>query len=124
LCDKASHQGKYQNAEAYVEQFEFYQQALAAITLRRSLWNYDGIPMKKVSAGRRVLLAAIVLLFYALHQDVWFWRTARPFVFDFLPIGIAYHAGYSVGAALLMFLLVKLAWPAHLDSSDSVEGRH
>jgi hypothetical protein len=27
---------------------------------------------------RRLLLVAAVILLYALHQDVWFWRTARP----------------------------------------------
>jgi hypothetical protein len=25
---------------------------------------------------------------YALHQDVWFWREARPLVFGFLPFGV------------------------------------
>ena len=53
---------------------------------------------------------AIVAL-YALHQDVWFWRTARPLVFGFLPIGLAYHAAYCVAAALLMWALTTFAWP-------------
>jgi Protein of unknown function (DUF3311) len=65
---------------------------------------------------RPVLLATIVLIFYVLHQDFWFWRTARPLVFGFIPIGLFYHACYSVGAALLMALLVKFAWPAHLEA--------
>jgi hypothetical protein len=64
---------------------------------------------------RRILLALAILLVYALHQDVWFWRTARPLVFGFLPVGLAYHAGYSVAAALLMALLVRTAWPTHLE---------
>jgi hypothetical protein len=70
---------------------------------------------------RRLLLALLVLLVYALHQDIWFWRSARPLVFGFLPIGLAYHAGYSVAAALLMALLVRTAWPSHLES-DSEDG--
>jgi hypothetical protein len=65
---------------------------------------------------RPVLLATIILIFYVLHQDFWFWRTARPLVFGFIPIGLFYHACYSVGAALLMALLVKFAWPAHLEA--------
>ena len=42
------------------------------------------------------LLGLAALALYALHQDVWFWRTARPLVFGFLPVGLAYHAGYCV----------------------------
>ena len=56
------------------------------------------------------LTLAIVSL-YALHQDVWFWRTARPLVFGFLPIGLAYHGAYCVASALLMWMLTRVAWP-------------
>jgi len=61
------------------------------------------------------LVALAVVVVYALHQDVWLWRTARPLVLGFLPVGLAYHAGYSVLAALLMWLLVSLAWPDRLE---------
>jgi hypothetical protein len=64
---------------------------------------------------RRALIVAAVLIVYALHQDVWFWRSARPLVFGFLPVGLAYHAAYSVLVAFLMAFLVKTAWPAHLE---------
>jgi hypothetical protein len=64
--------------------------------------------------NRSLLILAVVIV-YALHQDLWFWRTARPLVFGFLPIGLAYHAGFSVLAALLMWLLVARAWPGHLE---------
>jgi hypothetical protein len=60
---------------------------------------------------KRTLLVFAVLVFYALHQDVWFWRQARPLVFGFLPVGIAYHALYCLGASLIMWLLVDHAWP-------------
>ena len=60
-----------------------------------------------------LVLAVIVL--YALHQDVWFWRTARPLLFGIVPIGLVYHAGFSVAASLLMLAFVKFAWPAHLE---------
>jgi len=52
---------------------------------------------------------------YVLHQDVWFWRAARPLVFGFLPVGLAYHAAYCVLVAALMSVLTVVAWPAHLD---------
>ena len=64
---------------------------------------------------RRTLLIAAVALLYVLHQDFWFWRTARPFVFGFIPIGLFYQMCFSVAAALLMWLLVKYAWPSHLE---------
>ncbi len=67
----------------------------------------------------RLLLAAAIVAFYALHQDLWFWGMARPLVFGFLPIGLAYHAAYCVAAAALMWLLTRVAWPAHLDDDPS-----
>ena len=55
---------------------------------------------------------------YALHQDVWFWREARPLVFGFLPIGLFYHAAYTLAISALMWVLVRTHWPAHLDRSS------
>jgi hypothetical protein len=66
----------------------------------------------------RILLSAAIVALYALHQDLWFWRTARPLVFGFLPIGLAYHAAYCVAAALLMWALTIFAWPAHLQDLE------
>jgi hypothetical protein len=62
-------------------------------------------------------VALVIALVYALHQDVWLWRSARPLVFGFLPVGLAYHAAYTVGISLLMWVLVKYHWPSHLDSN-------
>ena len=60
-----------------------------------------------------------VALLYALHQDFWFWRDARPLVFGFLPIGLFYHVMYTVACSALMWLLVRRHWPARLeDGSD------
>jgi len=64
---------------------------------------------------KRFLLVIAVVAVYALHQDFWFWRRARPLVFGFMPIGLFYHGAFSVLAALLMWLLVKFAWPSHLE---------
>jgi len=71
--------------------------------------------------GKRALLVLAVVALYVLHQDVWFWRSARPLVFGFLPIGLFYHACFSVAASLLLWLLVTYAWPAHLE--DEAERR-
>jgi hypothetical protein len=64
---------------------------------------------------KKTLLVVATLTLYLLHQDVWLWRTARPLVFGFVPIGLFYHAAYAVAAALLMGLLVRCAWPEHLE---------
>lgn len=64
---------------------------------------------------KRALLVLAVAALYVLHQDIWFWRTARPLVFGFVPIGLAYHAAFSVAAALVLWLLVTFAWPSHLE---------
>jgi hypothetical protein len=65
-----------------------------------------------------VLLAAAIAAFYALHQDLWFWPTARPLILGFLPVGLAYHGAYCVAAAALMWALTRLAWPAHLEEGS------
>lgn len=72
---------------------------------------------------KKTLLVLATLGVYVLHQDVWFWREARPLVFGFLPIGLAYHALFSVLAALLMWLLVTLAWPRHLEEEVEAKAR-
>jgi hypothetical protein len=61
------------------------------------------------------LLAILTFALYALHQDFWLWRTARPLVFGFLPAGLFYHAIYCLLAAAWMAVLVKLTWPARLE---------
>lgn len=63
-------------------------------------------------------MALVIAFVYALHQDFWLWRSARPLVFGFLPVGLAYHAAYTIGISLLMWCLVKYYWPSHLDSDQ------
>jgi hypothetical protein len=58
-----------------------------------------------------VYLAAIVL--YILHHDWWNWDN-RSLVLG-LPVGLAYHVCFCVAASVLMFCLVRFAWPAHLE---------
>ncbi len=72
--------------------------------------------MKKL---KPFLLVGLVVAVYVLHQDFWNWRRAYPLIFGFLPIGLAYHAAYSVLAALIMAVLVRLVWPRHLESIES-----
>ncbi len=67
--------------------------------------------------SKTAALTLLILVVYLLHQDFWNWKKAEPLVFGFLPIGLAYQAGYSILAALLMAVLVKFAWPRHLEST-------
>ena len=67
------------------------------------------------------VLFVLTLVMIVVHQDFWNWKKAEPLVFGFLPIGLAYHAGYSVLAAILMAVLVKVAWPKHLEDVQPKE---
>lgn len=69
---------------------------------------------------KRTLLVIAVAALYVLHQDFWFWRVAWP-VFGVIPIGLFYHACFTVAVALVMWLLVKHAWPSHLE--EEIEGQ-
>ena len=62
-----------------------------------------------------VLVAVIVFVVLAiLHQDAWNWDNAN-LVFGFIPVGLAYHAGYSIVAATFWALVIRFAWPSHLE---------
>lgn len=52
-----------------------------------------------------------VLALAVLHQDFWLWDDAS-LVFGFLPVGLAYHAAYSLVAAGLWLVVARAAWPA------------
>jgi hypothetical protein len=65
-----------------------------------------------------MLTALGLVVFFALHQDLWFWREARPLVFGVLPLGLAYHAGYTLAVSALMAILVRRAWPSHLEDAE------
>lgn len=66
----------------------------------------------------KTLLALGVLVVGVLHQDFWYWNDAT-LVLGFLPIGFAWHLGYCFLATALMALLVRHAWPAHLEDERS-----
>ncbi len=61
-----------------------------------------------------ILLALLVIL----HQDVWFWNNGT-LVFGVFPMGLAYHMGLSVAAAMAWWLATKYAWP--LDHAEPVD---
>jgi hypothetical protein len=68
---------------------------------------------------KKLLLFILVVAVYVLHQDYWNWNKTEPLVFGCLPIGLAYHAGYSILCAITMWVLMKTIWPKHLEIEDS-----
>ncbi len=72
--------------------------------------------------ARTIVLTLLVIIVYLLHQDFWNWNKAQPLLFGFLPVGLAYHAGYSILASILMAVLVKFAWPKHLEDVQPAAG--
>jgi hypothetical protein len=67
---------------------------------------------------KKLLLFLLVLAIYLAHQDSWNWAKSDPLLFGFLPVGLAYHAAYSILAAAMMAVLVALAWPKHLEEQE------
>jgi hypothetical protein len=63
------------------------------------------------------IAALVLLIVLALHQDSWNW-TDKSLVFGYLPVGLAYHGGYTLVACATMALLVRGFWPRHLDTGD------
>jgi hypothetical protein len=64
------------------------------------------------------LFVLLIAIAYVLHQDWWFWHTATPLVLGFIPVGLFYHVIYTVAMVGLMWLLVRRAWPSHLERDE------
>ena len=61
-----------------------------------------------------LLFLLVFIVLAVLHQDFWNWDRAD-LVFGFLPIGLAYHAAYSLVAACFWAVVIKFAWPEDLE---------
>jgi len=60
------------------------------------------------------------LVFFLLHQDAWYWGDST-LVLGVFPVGFFYHLIYCLLASLLLFLLIRYAWPSHLDETAPAE---
>jgi hypothetical protein len=60
-----------------------------------------------------VSILAFVALFL-LHHDFWNWNNTS-LVLGFMPVGLAYHAGYSMVAGLFWHLVTRFAWPHSIE---------
>ena len=63
-----------------------------------------------------LLLAVLLVLF--LRNDFWNWNTPGYLLFGFLPVGLWWQGLVSILASILMWLMVRLAWPAHLEQAE------
>lgn len=73
------------------------------------------------NAPVRALLYLGLVVLYLLHNDLWYWNDTRLVLG--LPIGLAYHFGFCLAASGLLYLLVRFAWPRHLEVETEEETR-
>jgi len=59
---------------------------------------------------RRLVAIGLVLGLAVLHHDFWLWESDS-LVLGFLPVGLAYHASFSLFAGLIWAVVVFLVWP-------------
>lgn len=59
--------------------------------------------------SRSLRIALVLIAFFLLRDD--FWLADNPAIVLGLPVGLLYHAGYCVAAALLMAWLVRVVPP-------------
>ena len=69
----------------------------------------------KTSKGGSLLIVVLAIVLAVVHQDFWWWGS-DDLVLGFLPIGLAYHAFFSLAAAGLWALAIKVAWPHDLEA--------
>ncbi len=62
-----------------------------------------------------LLVAALIVA----HHDFWNWESDQV-LFGFMPIGLAYHVGISLAAALVWAFACAFAWPQNVDQFDDL----
>ncbi len=60
------------------------------------------------------IIITIFIVLAILHQDFWNWSNGN-LVFGIMPVALAYHAAYSLIAALFWTLVMKFSWPTELE---------
>ena len=66
------------------------------------------------STSGKILVWGLFLLLFFAHQDFWWWGDDT-LVLGFMPIGLAYHALFSVVCSCLWALAVLKAWPEEIE---------
>ena len=63
---------------------------------------------------KTALIVVVFVILAVLHQDVWNWDNGD-LIMGFIPVGLAFHAGYSIAAAVFWACVGKFAWPTRLE---------
>ena len=74
------------------------------------------------SSSGKILVWGLFLLMFVLHQDKWWWDDAT-LVLRFLPIGLAFHAAFSLACAALGWIAIKMAWPHDLEAFAEADSK-
>lgn len=61
-----------------------------------------------------LVILAVFMVLAILHQDFWNWDKVT-LLFGFLPVGLAYHAAFSVVAAIFWWAASRWAWPEDIE---------
>ena len=62
----------------------------------------------------RYLVWLMFAALFVLHHDFWWWDDST-LVLGFLPMGLAWHAGFSLVASLFWLMALKFAWPSGIE---------
>ena len=74
---------------------------------------------RRTSSLIAALLTFIFLLVLFLRHDYWNWDTPGYLLFGFLPVGLWWQGLVTILASIMMWLMVTLAWPSHLEEQTS-----
>jgi hypothetical protein len=69
---------------------------------------------KQACCGSAMVVWVLVVALGFLHHDFWWWDDNTLF-FGFMPMGLAYHALFSLLAAGVWALALRWAWPHDLE---------
>ena len=75
--------------------------------------------MRRTRPAIAALLTLIFLLVLFLRHDYWNWDTPGYLLFGFLPVGLWWQSLVTILASIMMWLMVKLAWPYHLEETGT-----
>ncbi len=65
--------------------------------------------------GSATVIWVLAVVMAVVHNDLWWWND-NTLVLGFMPTGLAFHALFSLVAAGLWVLAIKVAWPHHLEA--------
>ena len=77
---------------------------------------------KQACCGSAVIIWVLAGVLAVVHNDLWLWND-NTLVFGFMPMGLAYHALFSIVAAGLWILAIKIAWPHQLEAMAEESGK-